>query len=191
MAETCSIVYVPTGASSASFTQWLLIDGQQRLTTLTLLLIALRDHLTQTGWTGSQDGPTVNRGEAYFLKNVQEEGFRKHKLVLRRHDQASLSALLSGNQLPEDASERIRENYLLFRERLKGADPEAVYRGIGRLVVVDVTLDRVKDDPQLVFESLNSTGLDLSQSDLIRNFVPLPLPVQAQTAPHRPYGGRS
>lgn len=176
-----SCVYVSTGDSSAGFTRWLLIDGQQRLTTLTLLITALRDHIEDNGWTGSENGPTGKRLDAYFLKNVQEDGERLHKLVLRRHDQATLRALLERVEPPATLSERIRDNYDFFRERLQEADPEAVYRGIGRLVVVDVTLDRGIDDPQLIFESLNSTGLDLSQSDLIRNFILMRLPEREQT----------
>ena len=182
-----SIVYVSTGDSSAGFTRWLLIDGQQRVTTLTLLLTALRDHIWDRGWTGSEDGPTVKRVEAYFLKNVQEEGSREHKLVLRRHDQATLQALLNGHDLPTQVSERIRDNYEFFREQLGEADPERVYAGIGRLVVVDVTLDRATDDPQLIFESLNSTGMDLSQSDLIRNFILMRLPEREQTRLYETY----
>src|SRR5205807_7328492 len=77
-----SVVYLSTGDSSAGFTRWLLIDGQQRITTLTLLLTALRDHITETGWKGHQDGPTPDRIEAYFLKNIYEEGNRRQKLVL-------------------------------------------------------------------------------------------------------------
>ena len=50
----------------------LLIDGQQRVTTITLLLIALRDHLIESGWAGEEDGPTSERVEAYFLKNLQQ-----------------------------------------------------------------------------------------------------------------------
>ena len=185
-----SLVYVSTGDSAASFTRWLLIDGQQRLTTLTLLLIALRDHIVATDWTGSEDGPTAKRIEAYFLKNVQEEGTREHKLVLRRHDHVSLSALLDGHELPDQISDRIRENYELFRERLEDVDPEMVYRGISRLIVVDVTLERGTDDPQLIFESLNSTGLDLSQSDLIRNFILMSLPESEQTRLYSSYWSR-
>ncbi len=83
--------------------------------------------------------------------------------------------------------ERIRDNYDFFRERLYEADPEAVYRGIGRLVVVDVTLDRGTDDPQLIFESLNSTGLDLSQSDLIRKFILMRFPEREQTRLYETY----
>jgi uncharacterized protein with ParB-like and HNH nuclease domain len=149
-----SIVYIPTGDSSAGFTQWLLIDGQQRLTTLALLMAALRDHIGDSAWKGAENDPTPNRIDAYFLKNVQEEGSRGQKLVLRRHDQATLSAILDRKELPESASECIRENYNFFREQLMGSNPADVYRGIGRLVIVDVALYRHTDDPQLIFESL-------------------------------------
>ena len=135
-----AIVYVATGDSLAGFTRWLLIDGQQRLTTLTLLLAALRDHILDTGWTGGEDDPTPRRIDAYFLKNLQEEGDRQQKLVLRRHDQAALRALVDGKECPQEASERIRENYKYCREQLSGANPAEVYRGVVRLVIVDVGL---------------------------------------------------
>lgn len=176
-----SVVYISTGDTSAAFTRWLLIDGQQRVTTLTLLMAALRDHIEETGWTGSDDGPTAKRVERYFLTNVEEGGSRRSKLVLRRRDQDTLRAILDRTEPPEEPSERIQDNYEWFREQLVEADPEAVYRGISRLVVVDVTLDRGTDDPQLIFESLNSTGIDLSQSDLIRNFILMRLPEKEQT----------
>jgi uncharacterized protein with ParB-like and HNH nuclease domain len=180
-----SIVYIATGDSLAGFTRWMMIDGQQRLTTLTLLLAALRDHIREIKWAG--DDPTPKRIDAYFLKNVQEEGDREQKLVLRRRDQATLRAIIDGKELPEDASEHIRDNYNYFREQLCGVDPSDVYRGIGRLVIVDVALDRQTDDPQLIFESLNSTGVDLSQSDLIRNFILMRLPEKEQTDLYETY----
>jgi predicted transport protein len=176
-----SVVYVSTGDTSAGFTRWLLIDGQQRVTTLTLLLAALRDHIVETKWKGTDDSPTATRIEAYFLKNVQEEGNRRHKLVLRRHDQETLRAILDSSELPPNPSDRIHENYEYFREQIASADPDDIYRGLDRLIVVDVTLDRGTDDPQLIFESLNSTGIDLSQSDLIRNYILMRLPEKQQT----------
>lgn len=176
-----SVVYVSTGDTSAGFTRWLLIDGQQRVTTLTLLLAALRDHIVEAKWKGTDDSPTATRIEAYFLKNVQEEGNRRHKLVLRRHDQETLRAILDSAELPLNPSQRILENYEYFREQIAFADPDDVYRGLDRLIVVDVTLDRGTDDPQLIFESLNSTGIDLSQSDLIRNYILMRLPEKEQT----------
>ncbi len=182
-----SVVYVSTGDSFAGFTRWLLIDGQQRVTTLTLLLTALRDHIADAQWKGSEDGPTVKRVDAYFLKNTEEEGGRHYKLMLRRNDQATLRALLDRTEMPALVSEHVRDNYEFFREKLASANPEDVYRGIGRLIVVDVTLDRGVDDPQLIFESLNSTGMDLSQSDLIRNFILMRLPEAAQTRLYETY----
>jgi hypothetical protein len=183
-----SVVYVSTGDTSAGFTRWLLIDGQQRVTTLTLLLTALRDHIQDSGWSGEgEDAPTAKRVDAYFLKNVQEEGSRQHKLVLRRHDQTTLQALLDRKDLPLDVSERIRDNYEFFYDKIEETNPEEVYRGVGRLVVVDVTLDRGIDDPQLIFESLNSTGMDLSESDLIRNFILMRLPEREQTRLYETY----
>jgi len=182
-----SIVYVPTGASSAGFTQWLLIDGQQRVTTLILLLAALRDYINETNWSGGEDDPTPKKIDAYFLKNIQEEGERQHKLVLRRHDQATLQALVDCSELPKQPSDRIIENYEYFRDKIREEDPAHVYRGIGRLVIVDVTLDRNSDDPQLIFESLNSTGVNLSESDLIRNFLLMRLPEAEQTLLYNNY----
>ena len=107
--------------------------------------------------------------------------------MLRRHDQASLCALLDRDELPQNSSEHIYGNYNFFRERLNDVDPEVVYRGIGRLIVVDVTLDRGIDDPQLIFESLNSTGMDLTQSDLIRNFILMRLPEPEQSRLYEAY----
>ncbi len=182
-----SVVYIATGDSSAAFTRWLLIDGQRRLTTLTILLIALRDQIRSSGWTGGDDDPTPRRIDAYFLKNVLEEGDREQKLVLRRHDQATLRALIDGRELPPEISERIRDNYNYFRDQLSETNPSDIYRGIGHLVIVDVTLDRLFDDPQLIFESLNSTGVDLSQSDLIRNFILLRLLKKEQTSLYEIY----
>jgi uncharacterized protein with ParB-like and HNH nuclease domain len=182
-----SIVYIATGDSLAGFTRWMLIDGQQRLTTLTLLLAALRNHIRDIKWTGGVNDPTPKRIDAYFLKNVQEEGDREQKLVLRRHDQATLRAILDGKELPQDASEHIQDNYKYFYEQLSAVDPADVYRGISRLIIVDVALDRQSDDPQLIFESLNSTGVDLSQSDLIRNFILMRLPEKEQTDLYETY----
>ena len=176
-----SIVYVDTG-SAASFTRWLVIDGQQRMTTLTLLLTALRDHINETGWSGTEDSPTPDRINSYFLVNPLEPGNRHRKLVLRRADDSTLASLVAVDvKLPDAPSEPIVEAYRLFKELVASHnDPDEVYRGVARLVVVDVKLDDT-DNPQLVFESLNSTGVDLSQADLIRNYVLMGLPEEEQT----------
>jgi predicted transport protein len=92
--------------------------------------------------------------------------------------------------MPVETSERILENYSFFRERLQEVDPEDLYRAIHRLDIVDVRLIRGIDDPQLIFESLNSTGVDLSQSDLIRNYILMRLPEKEQTRLYDTYWSR-
>jgi uncharacterized protein with ParB-like and HNH nuclease domain/predicted transport protein len=182
-----SIVYIQTGDTSAGFTRWLLIDGQQRVTTLMLLLAALRDHITHTKWQGTNNDPTAKKIDAYFLRNMEEDGERQLKLILRRKDKLTLKAIIEGTELPKNFSEHIYDNYEYFMDQIANSDPGLVFRGISRLIIVDVILDKGIDDPQLIFESLNSTGIALSQSDLIRNFVLMRLPVEEQTYLYETY----
>ena len=175
-----SVVYIPAEDSQAAIPRWLVIDGQQRLTTVTLLLIALRDQLIAEP---SIDEALLSPEEIddYFLLNRHGKGALKNKLMLRRADNNELTALLSGGSVDSDAAETLRENYEFFRNRLVDVDANHVYAGISKLVVVDVSLKRGYDDPQMIFESLNSTGLDLTQADLIRNFVLMRLDDELQT----------
>ena len=178
-----SVVYVAAEDNTATIARWLLIDGQQRMTTLTLLLIALRDQIKQAQ-ASDNDGDDVSTPEElddYYLRNRHGKGDRRHKLHLRRADQDTLHALLDGKVVPENASEQVKENFIFLRELVAQADLQTVYAGIKKLVVVDVCLTRGQDDPQMIFESLNSTGVDLTQADLIRNFVLMRLDEASQT----------
>ncbi len=178
-----SVVYVAAEDNTATITRWLLIDGQQRMTTLTLLLIALRDQMNQVQANGD-GGDEVSSPEElddYYLRNRHGKGDRRHKLHLRRADHDTLISLLDGNDIPDAASERVKENFLFLRDLVARADVQTVYAGIKKLVVVDVSLTRGQDDPQMIFESLNSTGVDLTQADLIRNFVLMRLDESSQT----------
>ena len=115
----------------------------------------------------------IDRGtiEEYYLFNLREEGELHYKLLLTKHDKETLIHLLKDRDLPADKSHRMEENYRFFEAKLKSTDLQAVYKGIQKLMIVDISLNRDYDNPQLIFESLNSTGLDLSQADLIRNYV--------------------
>ncbi len=123
-----SFVYI-AGNTGAVFSAWLVIDGQQRLTTLTLLLVALRDHIRDTDWGGQE--PTPEQIDAYFLKNEHESGDRSYKLALRRHDNETLWTLVDGKDSSEVAngSELVIEAYHCFRELLKSShvSPDKVY----------------------------------------------------------------
>ena len=171
------------GNAGPVFSSWLVIDGQQRLATLTILAIALRDHIQQSDWRGLE--PTPRQIDAYFLTNEHESGDSRYKVSLRRHDDATLKALVDGKDPSdiENRSELLVGAYHQFRDLLSSGnvDPATIYRGIGRLNIVEVLLHRSLDDPQRVFESLNSTGVDLTQSDLIRNYLLMGLPEAEQT----------
>ena len=187
-----SIVYIGADLAGAAFARWLLIDGQQRMTTLTLLMIALRDYIRETNWSGGEDSPTVTKIDAYYLKNMHETGQRQYKLLLRRKDNATLQALIDGkdlSDLEDERSDRLIEAYRFFRSKLEEetCNPDDIYRGIARLGVVDVTLDRNVDDPQLVFESMNSTGITLRESDLVRNYILMGLDDSEQTRLYEKY----
>src|SRR6266540_5933854 len=185
-----SVVYIAAEETSANITRWLLIDGQQRLTTLTLLLIALRNRLLAVDTNDQSENddslPTKVELEDYYLRNTHGKGDRRYKLHLRRADQETLVGLLDGKE-QANASEHIRINFRFFEDLLATADLEIVYRGIKKLVAVDVSLTRGQDDPQMIFESLNSTGLDLTQADLIRNFVLMGQEEQVQTELYQDY----
>lgn len=166
-----SIVYIEKGLYQiSSVPQLLVIDGQQRLTTLTLLISALGRAIEQKG-NGIEI--TQKKLNNYYLFNTEEENDLYYKLLLTRSDKHTLINLLEGKELQDTASKRITENYKFFEERINksGIDLMALYLGISKLIIVDIALDREHDNPQLIFESLNSTGLELSQADLIRNYV--------------------
>ena len=164
-----SIVYVESGVYSVSTVpELLVIDGQQRLTTLSLLLLALGKVIdTSTG----QIGITRKKLQNYYLFNADEDDELRYKLLLTRRDKETLIRLLDDKEISADVSPRLVENYRFFEARLEREDVNVIYEGLRKLHIVDIALDRDHDDPQLIFESLNSTGLDLSQADLIRNYV--------------------
>ena len=164
-----SIVSMQHGIYSAStVSQFLVIDGQQRLTTLSLLLFALGKAIK----TQKVDiGIDQERIQDCYLFNAYEEGELRYKQLLTRHDKEILIQLLEGRGLSANPSHLLVENYRFFEDQLKHADLKVVYKGIQKLMIVDIALDHDSDNPQLIFESLNSTGLSLSQADLIRNYV--------------------
>lgn len=166
-----SIVYIQEGLyQSSGISQLQVIDGQQRLVTLSLMLVALAEAVE--GHDGDLDFSSEEIREDYLLNKHGKEG-KRYKLLLTQSDKGTLTSLVEGAELPEHVSSRIVENHRFFKEQISKSrvDPKELYRGIQKLIVVDVSLDRNYDDPQLIFESLNSTGLDLSQADLIRNYV--------------------
>jgi uncharacterized protein with ParB-like and HNH nuclease domain len=166
-----SIVYIEQGLYQVTAQSPLLvIDGQQRLTTVSLLLEALARHL---GDDEPVDGFSALKVRSYYLLNTLEKGERYFKLLLTQTDKESFLSQLQQKHWPEDHSIRIRENYEFFERQVKalGDDVAPLCKGLAKLVIVDISLSRTQDNPQLIFESMNSTGRELTQADLIRNFI--------------------
>ena len=173
-----SIVYMADGVQSvASVSRLLVIDGQQRLTTLSLLILALGKVIEEQD---NEVGITLDQLSSFYLFNDKTEGELRYKLLLTGHDKETLIQLLENRERSDDSSRRLVENYDFFADKLRHADLEAVYTGIQKLMVVDIALDHRYDNPQLIYESLNSTGLELSEADLIRNYVLMGMPSDQQ-----------
>lgn len=164
-----SIVSVAEKYSLMGVQKRLIIDGQQRMTTLSILMIALRDYLVEQG-----AGEEVEENINMVLKNPSRKGDDAYKMLLTDTDRDIMIKLVDKLPIGEDEDSKIYTNYLYFKQKVAEGilTPDEVYESISKLDIVGIVLDRAQgDDPQLIFESLNSTGMDLSKSDLIRNYI--------------------
>ena len=189
---TGSIVTIQDGTMSAQgVTPLLLIDGQQRITTITLLLVALA-RLARDGKRPNLPFTKEEIVDAGYLTNHFRSGEDHYKLTLSKGDHDTCRSLIDNL---EDASkpvvpgsERLLENLSFFEHRVAALDDVAsVWEGLRRLEVVSIALTQGQDRPQAIFESMNSTGKDLSSADLIRNFVLMAYPVEDQYDMYQTY----
>ncbi len=183
-----SIVFVHDGTYSTNHNELLIIDGQQRLTTITLLFIALRNYLNDEDEFLKKFSRQKIRNR--YLINSDEKGDKKFKLILSEPDRDTLLSLIDKNRRkPSELSLKIMENFKLFEEWIrKNTDKlETIFKGLDKLMVVEISLERGKDNPQLIFESMNSTGKDLTQTDLIRNYILMGLEPEKQEIFYKKY----
>ncbi|PUD88132.1 hypothetical protein C2R46_00325 [Helicobacter pylori] len=165
-----SILYVRDGITHSN-NPLLIIDGQQRLTTITLLFIALRDHLNDEDELLEKFSRKKIEG---YLINSNKDGDKKFRLILSESDKDTLLSLIDENRRkPSEPSSKIVENFKLFEKWIsENTDKlETIFKGLEKLMIVWIALDKGKDDPQLIFESMNSKGIELTQADLIRNYI--------------------
>lgn len=166
-----SIVYILRDPYLASGQNPLLvIDGQQRLTSLLLIIEALARRL---GDAEPHDGFSARKLRNRYLRDPDEAGERSYKLLLTQTDKETLLSILEQKDPPKEYSSLLQANFEFFEKRVNalGDNLKSLCEGLNKLMVIDTSLNHEYDNPQLIFESMNSTGRALSQADLIRNFI--------------------
>ena len=160
-----TIVYVTSENSNATWSEFTVIDGQQRITTVLLLLKAIHE------LTDSDDIKDEIWDDYLTNKRAREEKYRL-KLKPIESDAITWNQVIDGNE-PENISSNLWKNYELFRRKVNGSSfsPQEIFEAIGKLEIVYIQLETGKENPQVIFESINSTGLDLTEGDKIRNFL--------------------
>ena len=166
-----SIVYIHDGIYGVGEKEFHVIDGQQRMTTLTLLFLAI--YFKLKGTILAKDADKIYN---QYVVNPYSEKEIKLKLLPPEENLYILNKISHNkfNELEAFQDRNMLKNYLFFEKELKNLsfdDMKHLSNGIEKLIYIDIALEKGKDDPQKIFESLNSTGLDLSQGDLIRNYI--------------------
>ncbi|PZO63016.1 MAG: hypothetical protein DI498_14280 [Paracoccus denitrificans] len=172
-----SIVYVHDDVHAvAALQEFTIIDGQQRLTTLTLIYIAIYRHFLAAG----EDREAQRIYKTYLINEFAEDA-EKLKLKPTDNNKAALAQMMDPQEAVKVSGySRLIENFRFFQSRIDASNVATVLKGVSKLIFVNIALDRQKDNPQRIFESLNSTGLELSQADLIRNYILMGLPRREQ-----------
>ena len=174
-----SIVYIHEGVYGIGEKEFYVIDGQQRMITITLLHIALYHRLKE-----SKEEYADELYELYLVNKFSKRDI-KLKLLPPEENLNILNKILEENweELEDYQDRNIVKNYKFFKEIISNYSNEEIeylLAGLDKVIYVDIALEKDKDDPQKIFESLNSTGLDLSQGDLIRNYILMDLEREKQ-----------
>ena len=160
-----------------------IIDGQQRITTLNLIIASLANYI----YNSQHDEIDMDADELVdsYLVNPAKKGELYYKLFLTEDDKRTLIKIIDSIRSDEkieftpDDSQTVYTNYEFFKKEIREENVVNVYRGLSKLLIVYIELSDL-DNPQLIFESMNSTGLDLSQADLIRNYLLMGLEEEEQ-----------
>ncbi len=163
-----SIVYIHDDIYTTSGSRDLtIIDGQQRITTITLIWSILQK-LSKNNNNNDKFSKEILK--KYLTNEFIEDGKLKLQLTDKNNDILN-NIILNDNYLKYEGFSQLIENYKFFQEKINPNNFDLIKKGLFKLTFVEISLERGKDDPQKIFQSLNSTGLDLTQGDLIRNYI--------------------
>ena len=178
---------VSTYQASGSNTEYLIIDGQQRLTTVSLLLLSMYNLLEEGKVVSEKRSLKTQIYEEFLIDKYQPEE-KRIKLKPVKNDNTAFGKLFDS---PEDfiLNSNLTVNYQYFYDRISQKNEltiDELFNAVQKLHIINIVLEQ-DDDPQLIFESLNSTGLDLSEGDKIRNFILMGLSVKDQEKYYNKY----
>lgn len=181
-------IYDDTAAKNG---EHIIIDGQQRITSVTLLMLAMRNLLLDNKLVSKKNNLHELITETYLVDKYAEEE-KRIRLKPIKNDNAAFLKLFKNNEEEYIPSSNITSNYQLFEKKLleangMGISADEVYDGLKKLMIVDIRLSRGHDNPQLIFESLNSTGKELDQADLVRNYILMDKGLDIQTQYYEDY----
>lgn len=186
-----SIVYIDMGTPAGRPQQLLLIDGQQRLTTISILLCAIKDYVQE--FNLKTNFINLAKIKNQFLYNSDEIDEDRYKLLLNVQDKETYIKLLENTIFTvNNPAINIIKCYEFFYEQIKEyvkqhGQIDEIYAGIFKLTLVAISLDKDSDNPQMIFESMNSTGKNLSQTDLLRNYLLMDLIPEKQIRLYKTY----
>lgn len=180
-----SIVYVENDIGGCN--EYVIIDGQQRITTVSLLLLAIRNYVLVNNISTEKINP--NKITKAFLTDEYAADEKKLKLKLVQGDDDAYDRLITQGDPIENSNITINYNYFYSSlDELSDEELEGLYDAITKLMIVNISLKPQNgDDPQLIFESLNSTGMDLDESDKIRNYVLMKMEAVQQEKIYKKY----
>lgn len=174
---------VPNGSNI----EFYIIDGQQRLTTVTLLLLAIAN-LIKAGEVQSMEDSLDDQIRERFIIDKWAKSGDQIKLRPVQSDRNALEKIVTGDAAEFEPASNLTINYQYFCDQIlkKEIPVDTLYETIGKLQIISITLDNT-DNAQLIFESLNSTGLALTEGDKIRNYVLMDLTPQEQEAYYKEF----
>ncbi|MCD7781548.1 MAG: DUF262 domain-containing protein [Methanosphaera sp.] len=166
-----SVVYKEESTFPEDLDKYLIIDGQQRITTATILILAICEYLRENNTTCGNNKDNAEKLCYTYVYNQLETGDNRYKLLLNEEDRESLNELVDNfaNGKPNKVKNEcnIFKNYNYFKESINKDNVDDLYKGFFKLIIITISLDN-NDNPQLIFESLNCTGMARNKKELRR-----------------------